>query len=274
MTLTKHHGWGNDFLVAFDAVADPAAAARRWCDRRRGIGADGLLLAHLAAGGEPSRWSMQLVNADGSAAEMSGNGIRCFAQAIVRRHPELRSLEVETAAGLRHLEVRATDTTDEVEVSVDMGAVAEGPQPARWAELPHALRDGARFLSLGNPHAVVRVADAAALQALDLVALGAVVPDTNLEAVAPAGRGAIAMRVHERGAGITEACGTGACASAYAARAWGMGGADVTVNMPGGAAAVRLDGDRAVLVGPAVYVATITVDALAAADPSNRDARA
>ncbi|MEZ5139945.1 MAG: hypothetical protein R2711_14615 [Acidimicrobiales bacterium] len=116
--LTKHHGLGNDFLVhltddaaAFDDRAAWVERARRWCDRHRGVGADGLLVGlHGPAAGDVDL-AMLLVNADGSIAEMSGNGIRCFAQAeALRRNQEHGSIRIRTDGGLRVVEYAATDT--------------------------------------------------------------------------------------------------------------------------------------------------------------------
>ena len=119
LTVTKHHGLGNDFLVVFEPPdTDLGALARRWCDRRRGIGADGLLIG-TSVDGHDAR--MVLHNADGSRAEMSGNGIRCFAQAIVRRNGRLGDLSILTDAGQRPVRVMTTAVADTVEVSVDMG---------------------------------------------------------------------------------------------------------------------------------------------------------
>jgi diaminopimelate epimerase len=117
---------------------------------------------------------------------------------------------------------------------------------------------------VGNPHTVVAVED---VGAIDLLAIGQQVPTVNLEIVEPGPeRTAITMRVHERGAGITEACGTGACAAAWAAAGWGLvaAGSEITVHMDGGDVRVRLDQPepgRVTLVGPATYVATVEIDA-------------
>jgi diaminopimelate epimerase len=112
-------------------------------------------------------------------------------------------------------------------------------------------------VSIGNPHAVVLVDDA---DSVDLVVAGAAVPDINLEVIAAEPEaGAITMRVHERGVGITEACGTGACAAAWAARDWGLVGTQVVVHMLGGDGEVTLDGDSVTLAGPAVHIADIEV---------------
>ena len=262
LTLTKHHGLGNDFLVAVDPPRDDLPGlARRLCDRRRGVGADGLLVA-TAAEGYAAR--MVLYNADGSRAEMSGNGIRCFAQAVARRADSLAEQLVLTDAGERLVRLTATEHADTVQASVDMGVVDTLAEPDDWHRLGCHPDRPVAHLSLGNPHSVVGVDD---VDVVDLVELGAKVPDINLEIVAAGTeQHAIRMRVHERGAGITEACGTGACAAAVAAWRWGLAtprDGKLTVHMDGGSATVELDAPaagRVTLTGPATFVATIEID--------------
>lgn len=263
LTLTKHHGLGNDFLVVFEPdVADLAALARRLCDRRRGIGADGLLIGSTVADPDApgdTTFGMVLHNADGSRAEMSGNGIRCFAQAVARRTGSLAPQRILTDAGVRTVALAATEDPDTVEATVDMGPVATLREPDGWAEVGAHPDRPVAHLGLGNPHTVVGVDD---VGAVDLAALGSRVPHVNLEIVEPGPEpGAITMRVHERGVGITEACGTGACASAWAAVGWGLVAAgEVVVHMDGGSArvAVHRPGHGSVaLTGPATYVGTI-----------------
>ena len=261
LELTKHHGLGNDFLVAFHPhVEDLPALARRVCDRRRGIGADGLLIGESEPGYAAR---MVLYNSDGSRAEMSGNGIRCFAQALSRRRGDLQPQCVLTDAGERLVTLYATEDPDVIEAAVDMGPVLPIDEPEGWNRVRSDPLRPVIHLSVGNPHAVVAVEDVAII---DLLSLGALVPDINLEVVeAGPEPHAITMRVHERGAGITEACGTGACASAWAAQSWGFVPADVeeiTVHMDGGDAKVRLHDPQkghVTLVGPAVFVGEITV---------------
>jgi len=264
-SVTKHHGLGNDFLVLFadhDTI-DAAALARRWCDRRRGVGADGLLVGDRAEGATAR---MFVYNADGSRAEMSGNGIRCFAQAISRERgdpgrPDLRAQRIVTDAGERAVALRGTEDPATITAAVDMGAVEQLAEPQGWQDLGVHPDRPVAHLGLGNPHSVVCVHD---VTTIDLAVLGAKVEGVNLEIVSPGPESdAITMRVHERGAGITEACGTGACAAAWAARSWGLVAPDVAelvVHMDGGSARVGIDQtapDRVTLSGPATYVATI-----------------
>lgn len=261
LELTKHHGLGNDFLVAFHPhVEDLAALARRLCDRRRGIGADGLLIGESEPGYAAR---MILFNSDGSRAEMSGNGIRCFAQALARRRGDLAPQCILTDAGDRLVTLYETDDADVIEAAVDMGLVESIDEPENWHRIGTDPLRPVSHLSVGNPHAVVGVEDVAIV---DLLTLGEIVPDINLEMVqlGPEPH-AITMRVHERGAGITEACGTGACASAWAALSWGLVDPalrEITVHMDGGDAKVRVHDPKdghVTLVGPAVFVASITV---------------
>jgi diaminopimelate epimerase len=262
LELTKHHGLGNDFLVALSPPPGDLAALARWlCDRRRGIGADGMLVVSDSAGYTAR---MTLYNADGSIGAMSGNGIRCFAHAIVLRDGSLATQHILTDSGPRTVELSVTDRADTIDASVDMGEVTTIEAPQNWNDVGCDPNRPVMHLSLGNPHTVVGVED---VGAVDLVALGKQVPDTNLEIVEPTERtDSIRMRVHERGAGITEACGTGACASAWAARSWGLvpvACTAVVVDMDGGSATVLFDRPapgRVTLRGPSVFVARMDVE--------------
>jgi diaminopimelate epimerase len=237
--LTKHEGWGNDFLVVLEAPIT-AELARKVCDRRFGIGADGLL---RLTKGVDTDLGMELLNADGSPAEMSGNGLRCLVQAAVRAGwvsgPDVT---VATGAGVRHAHIEGDF------VRVDMGPVViEGTD------------EDDMLLNVGNPHRVRRVPDP---ESYDLSSVGARYPDVNLEVIAAgAGADTVKMRVHERGAGETLACGTGACAVAVAASKWGLvTGTRVTVRQPGGDAEVDItDTDHVQLAGPVSYIASIEI---------------
>jgi len=261
LELTKHHGLGNDFLVVFHpGVDDLPALARRVCDRRRGIGADGLLVGD-SQDGYAAR--MVLYNSDGSRAEMSGNGIRCFAQALAMRRGDLISQRILTDAGERVVTLSATGDPDVIDAAVDMGPVASIDEPDDWHLLGADPWRPVAHLSLGNPHAVVPVDDIAAV---DLLTLGEKIPEINIEVIEAGPEShAITMRVHERGAGITEACGTGACASAWAAASWGLVASDleqITVHMDGGDAKVRLhhpEHGHVTLIGPAVYIGSVRI---------------
>jgi diaminopimelate epimerase len=268
-TLTKHHGLGNDFLVFDSAQGTPSVPwsefATRWCDRRTGIGADGLLILDRI---DANTLGMQLYNADGSRAEMSGNGIRCLAHAAYRTQDLSGEHEysVFTDAGVRVVNVSGQETNDScsIDVEVHMGMVKMLEEPKNWSALQCHPDRPVRHVSLGNPHSVVGVEN---VGDVDLESLGLKVPHINLEIIEPGPEPhAITLRVHERGAGITMACGTGACAGAEAALSWGLVPAsteEVIVHMDGGDARVRIDKESkaAVLIGPVTFVATIMVEA-------------
>jgi diaminopimelate epimerase len=267
MRLTKHHGLGNDFLVlpTDQPLGDGqwSSTARRLCDRRRGVGADGLLLLTPAPqAGVDAR--MTVHNADGSRAEMSGNGIRCLAQALARRRGDTHARYlVDTDAGRRVVEVSPLADPATVEVAVAMGLATELDPPPGWATVGGEPARLVAHLALGNPHTVVGVDD---FDAVDLEALGARLPEVNLEVVTAGRRhDEIRLRVHERGVGVTAACGTGACAAAVAAARWGLAAPKdgvMTVKMDGGAVRVRLSDDPLAgitLVGPATFVAAVEV---------------
>ena len=277
MRLTKHHGLGNDFIVALEEVNGPlhgdATLARTLCDRRRGVGADGFILGSVPipgqvdTDGEPVDVVMHLWNADGSRAEMSGNGIRCLGQALAMARDDHEAMYVVgTDAGLRELVVHDDAEHRLATVSVTMGPVGEGPA------IPKAVSErlvGERHATadMGNPHLVVLVAD---LHQIDLVGTG-----SWLEQQFPAGVNVefieigsvpdtIDLLVWERGAGVTEACGTGATAAAHLAHQWGLVGNQVRVVMPGGTADVVVAPDdepdtEPILIGPAQHVITFEI---------------
>jgi len=264
--LTKHHGLGNDFLIVLDEANDGPVTvgpddARRLCNRRTGIGADGLIHGR---GDEAVR--MTLYNSDGSRAEISGNGVRCLGQAVAlaRALPQLE-IDVVSDAGTHRVAVEAGPTGDTAVVTAEMGAVVVfadgeliGAEEALRAELSVG-RIGRG--SIGNPHIVAEVADPGAI---DLADIGprielAVADGVNVELIRAASEpDTIEMAVWERGAGITRACGSGACVAASFAHDWGLAGPDVQVSMPGGVAEVLL-GEPVRLRGPVVWVATVVV---------------
>ena len=260
MRLTKHHGLGNDFLVALARTApnQTEQLAKQLCNRRTGIGADGLLLG--LPGGDGADLTMVLRNADGSLAEMSGNGIRCLAQAYAmanRTGPT--SLDIDTAGGRRSVEIDSDSS--EAQATVGMGAV--GPGPGVHDEILN--QSGTSFVAtadLGNPHLVVVVQDQSTI---DIETMGsryeAFYPEgMNVEfiSVAPDDPDAIDMAVWERGVGVSEACGTGATAAAVCAHRWGLVGGDVQVNMPGGTVRVLVR-EEPILIGPVTYIGAIEV---------------
>lgn len=253
MHLTKHHGLGNDFLVLLGSAESVARAdaelARRLCDRHRGLGADGLLVG--TQGGSPAvDLTMTLFNADGSRAEISGNGLRCLAHAEARRRQvETLELVVATGAGPRRCCVWPGADSHTVEVRVDLG-------PANVRVVDEAGGVRAAAVDLGNPHLVL-LDDRAA--PLDLAEEGRRRPELNVEIVRSVTGDRVEMEVWERGVGRTQACGSGAGAVAAATVAWGVTGSRLTVAMPGGAVTVTV-GDTIELTGPAVFVAEIEVE--------------
>ena len=275
VSVTKHNGLGNDFLVldrreasalsnAQVSEIDWPNMARNWCNRKTGIGADGLLLLGRI---DTNTLTMRLFNSDGSLAEMSGNGIRCLAQAAQMADGLTSEVEyaVTTDAGERRVVVtpRANDSQT-VDASVDMGPIGTLVEPSGWATLECDPMRPVMHISVGNPHSVVGVEDVAIVP---LKELGEKVPQVNLEIIEPGPEvNAIRMRVHERGAGITQACGTGACASAWAAVQWGLvpaSASEVIVHMDGGDVQVRVNEPKAgsvTLIGSAQFMSRHVVE--------------
>lgn len=299
--LTKHHGLGNDFLIAVDPARPLGQAeAVAWCDRSTGLGADGLIIATpvadadtdadadvLSSDSSPVRnWRMILWNADGSRAEISGNGIRCLGQAIAE-HQRLESgtdqeLFIETDAGARPLTIKAagcvdpqvgqkadadaegakTAGADTVMVRVGMGKAVDGPAAStRWSEVGVSVKEQ-RGVDVGNPHLVGFVDR---LGSADMAVIGPVIEadypaGVNVHLVSVVDEQNLKLRVWERGAGVTQACGSGAVAAAWAANAAGFAGERIKVEMPGGSAEVELTSDEIFLIGPAVRVAAVIID--------------
>lgn len=258
ITATKHEGLGNDFLI----VIDPARSltpddARSWCDRRLGVGADGLIWLDTT----PSAPRMVLFNADGSRAEISGNGIRCVAQALAR-HGGMTGparFTVDTDAGPRHLDLTPLDDAV-VEVSVDMGSVKPGPPLYdHWSDRAVDVERQAS-VDLGNPHLVALVDE---LDRYDMGVVGPAVesayPDgLNVHLIAVDDRSRIRLKVWERGSGVTQACGSGASAAGASVIDWGLADSPVAVEMPGGQVTISLTDEGTVtLTGPARFIATV-----------------
>lgn len=283
VSFTKGHGTGNDFVIVPDPdglleLSDDQVAVL--CDRRFGIGADGILRVvrtnAIDEGVEPTasesstgpaEWFMDYRNADGSAAEMCGNGIRVFARYLAEvgwASLDDGPLAIGTRAGVK------TVTRSELGLEVDLGPWrVEDADVLVRARGIGAPRPGLG-IDVGNPHVVVALPDTRELDGLDLTAQPQLHPEpaqgANVEFVVPAdplvrdGVGAIRMRVFERGVGETLSCGTGVAAAALAVRHWaGPAAPDHwTVDVPGGTLGVRMpevDGERHVLLsGPATLV--------------------
>ncbi len=281
----KAEGLGNDFLLHLEGEGEEPlgpAAVRAVCDRRRGVGADGVLLLGSAAGAEHYR--MVLINADGSPAEISGNGLRCAVAALSRwwRRGDAAGLRIDTGAGPRWGRVigeAAGPGEEALEVEVEMGSATAGGASVGGALLESCgarrLPDGAlsvpvgeeRVLgypvSMGNPHFVIPCATlpsrAGAERMGPLLERLACFPEgSNVHWMRQgAGGGRLELQIWERGAGWTPACGSGACAASSVA--WSLGWGAPTegwgVEMPGGSVRVRQGAEGLLLAGPVRRVA-------------------
>lgn len=269
--FTKYHGLGNDFILIDNrASSSPVLTADQaveLCDRHFGIGADGVIFALPGSAG--TDYTMRIFNSDGSEPEMCGNGIRCLAKFLA----ELEGVDgekeyrIDTGAGVIMPQLRSDG-----QVTVDMG------EPRLLAEeIPTTLRGAGEkviqetlevagqnwevtCVSMGNPHCVTFVEDVAAI---DLEKIGplfehhGVFPKrTNTEFIQVVARDSVKMRVWERGAGVTLACGTGACASLVAAVLTGRCDRSATVELPGGCLQIewRATNNRIYMTGPAIRV--------------------
>jgi diaminopimelate epimerase len=272
--FTKGHGTENDFVLLpdLDGQSDvDAEQVRLIADRRRGVGGDGVIrvvetasVPEVAEQAEIARWFMDYRNADGSAAEMCGNGARVFAAYLRREGLETADeFTIATRSGAK------TVRFDGDRIAVNLGTYrlldADTAQ-ANGSDCMVNLPDGplpGLSLDLGNPHTVVALPDSVELETLDLTVapeVSPVPPDgTNVELVRPISAGHIAMRVHERGVGETRSCGTGAAAAALATRWWAGEVSDDRVwqvDVPGGTVWVRaLPASEVELSGPAALVA-------------------
>jgi diaminopimelate epimerase len=251
--LEKWHGAGNDFLVAVrphgEARLD-AGTVRRWCDRHTGLGADGVLEGTFTSSG----LAMRLRNADGSAAELSGNGLRCLAAAVVRRGLVAEgTFVVATDGGPRQVTIALDPSGSRAWGSVDMGEVRVEPGGS--------LESGVRAF-VGNPHVVTADRQEREPELVELAAKLAVdSPEgTNVEFVTVLHEAHLSIRVVERGAGLTLACGTGSCAAAAVAHELGLTSSRVTVTNQGGDLLVELDGGFATLSGPAVRIGELFLE--------------
>ncbi|HLL62803.1 MAG TPA: diaminopimelate epimerase [Propionibacteriaceae bacterium] len=264
-SFSKGHGTENDFVLLLDRESMlniGPVEVRYLCDRRAGIGGDGLLRAVLARHvdgweGDGSLWFMDYRNADGSVAEMCGNGARVFARFLADQGlASGPTVPIATRSGLRE-----TTLLPDGRVRVAMGPVAVGEGTVQVQVGDDAPLPGVP-VSVGTPHAVSFVDD---LERLDLARRPRWIPaetfpeGVNLEFVRVLGPRHLAMRVHERGVGETRSCGTGTVAAAAAAHGRAGEGRDgpVTyrVDVPGGSVEVELADGEASLVGPAVLVA-------------------
>lgn len=264
VTLAKYEALGNDFLVLLDptrAARFDAPLARLVCDRRRGVGADGLL--RVGTDGTTGI-TMELRNADGGIAETSGNGLRCAVLAAVDAglvDAESAGVVVQTLAGRRRVEICERSTGGAARLRAEMGTCVldeEASPVAGWR---------AFAVDVGNPHVVLLAGEAAADVEIEEIGSrldGERADGANVELVRVLGDGSLTLEVWERGAGRTLACGSGSCAAAAAAWLLGLVGDEVVVGNPGGRLVVRLSGElmrpAAELEGPARRVAHVSVD--------------
>ena len=260
MIATYGHGTENDFVLILDEadqlrLTDDYVAVL--CNRTSGVGSDGLIRMVKQVDG---KWFMDYRNADGSLAEMCGNGIRVMARYLVNRKLQPSGIfAINTRAGMKYLAV-----PDEGDISVNMGHVEE-----IFGEI-EVETNGKKWIgyniNVGNPHAVVFVNDlndAGELKSAPRVTPEDEYPDgVNVEFVQRLENGELAMRVHERGVGETRSCGTGTCAVALAATLDSKGRLPATwiINPPGGRLKVEIDGHgNATLSGPAVLIKDVEV---------------
>jgi diaminopimelate epimerase len=266
MRFAKGHGTGNDFVILPDYDGDfelSAELVARICDRHFGIGADGVLrvvrtaAVPAEAGGQAADWFMDYRNADGSLAEMCGNGVRVFAKYLIEQGmadgPELA---VATRAGTRTVRVEPDG-----QFTVDMGGAAvlgEGEVRAGGQQVAGLA------ISVGNPHLACMISQpvgAFDLTAPEVLAPAELTAGANVEVVRVIGAHEIEMRVHERGSGLTLSCGTGAVAAAVAAAVsageWQAAASlPWTVHVPGGTLKVSPSATASLLTGPAEIVAS------------------
>ena len=227
----KYQGLGNDFVVLETAELMSPAQAARLCDRRRGIGGDGVLSVMPPRDGGVAY--MHIYNSDGSVAAMCGNGIRCVARHLAERRGLSGALAIETDSGVRPCEVVRGASGQVESIAVEMG-------PARWEGEQLFEVAGERLpahrVSMGNPHAVLFGESSRELARRLGPLLERAVPGGVNAGFAAARPGGLDLVVWERGAGLTDACGTGACAAAVAAVKTGLlpAGTPVEVRLPGG----------------------------------------
>jgi len=251
---TYGHGTENDFLLLFDPddtyqISGPQIA--RLCDRKNGIGCDGFI--RIVRQGQ--HWFMDYRNADGSLAEMCGNGIRVMARYLVERcHQPEGIFAINTRAGMKHLRVPRHD-----DISVNMGQVIDEMEEISVSHNSHTWNGF--NINVGNPHAVVFVdslEDVGSLEDAPQVSPASSYPDgVNVEFVELTNDSSVKMRVHERGSGETRSCGTGTCAVALAATLHTRGRLPSRWDIypPGGHLVVDIDAhSNATLTGPAILL--------------------
>ncbi|RJQ53716.1 MAG: diaminopimelate epimerase [Nitrospiraceae bacterium] len=281
LQFTKMHSLGNDFIVIDDRASllkNLRGLATKLCNRRFGIGADQMLLLRLSGKAD---YKMRILNADGSEVEMCGNGIRCLGKYIWDKEGErrkakgekdkIRQLSIETLGGIKYLrkigELIEVDMGEPVfdpgEIPVKISQGARGKGRGAIINYPLKVKDKTfriTCVSMGNPHAVIIVNDAGSVRLErygPLIERHKLFPKrTNVEFVQVMDKRNIKMRVWERGAGETTACGTGASASGVASVLLGLADRKVTVHLPGGKLRIHWSekDNRVFMTGDAVRV--------------------
>lgn len=267
--FTKMQGTGNDYIyvdVTKHALPHPEQFSSLWSDRHKGIGSDGLVLIGKSRSAD---FSMRIFNADGSEAMMCGNASRCIGRYVYENKLTTKcDIALQTAAGVRQLHVNLNAANLVESVSVDMGepqlssvkqvATPDGTlQKVNFSILNHQLNG--IFVGMGNPHLVIFVDD---VEQFPVAEIGKILeyhplfPERiNVEFCQPLPDGNLRMRVWERGSGITQACGTGACATTVAAHLCGKSDRLAQVVMDGGTLTVEWAPDGHVyMTGPAERV--------------------
>lgn len=249
IAFTKGHGTGNDFILLLDPSNELNLSKRqiaKLCDRHFGIGADGVLIAIF-----DSVWFMDYRNADGSIAEMCGNGIRVFAEFLFKRDLIESVAQIKTRAGMKRVERIGENIW-----SVEMGAISsqEISEPLRFQQTSYR----ATSVNVGNPHVVVELDTLDnlpnALQWADVKNLESQPNGFNIEFYVVNSDTSVSMRVLERGVGETLSCGTGVCAVGYV-QMQSVGETMCEVHVPGGKLRVELESDGIRLIGPAELIA-------------------
>lgn len=269
--VSKHHGLGNDFLVLLD-MANRVDLTQleivALLNRRTGIGADGLIRVIPAPADSLAVATMALFNSDGSRAEMSGNGIRCLAQALIDADvAPLGRFSIDTDAGLIDIESHSSYGDTVATISVGMGMPEILSTDA--IELD-GLKYKASRVDIGNPHLVLVPEPAMSFEFFSSIDIGKLGPQVesrfprgmNVEWIIPGSNdNELHLRVWERGAGITQACGTGTTASAFAVNKMGLIGKRSVVHNPGGDLIVEIREEQCYLKGPAQRICEVRVSA-------------
>ncbi len=274
MNFTKMQGTGNDFIIINGfkhKINDYKSFSREICDRHFGAGGDGLIIV-LPPSQKENDFKMRIFNADGSEAEMCGNGIRCLAHYIGKKISTKRSFKIETKAGIIIPEI-ITTSNNSSQIRVNMGIPGFKP-----SDIPVNIKDQENFIedyqlnieqntfeincvSMGNPHTIIFKNN---INKIDLSYWGPKIENhkifphkTNVEFIEIINSGKIKMKVWERGSGITLACGTGACAAVVAGTKKGLLKNRVNVKLPGGKLEIYWSGkekDSVLMTGPASTV--------------------